>query len=92
MAQKAAIDVVEGHLAVADAPAIDARGSLLVHVGVGDDARDVAVATVNLRVNVVHEISSSPDGGFRPDDGPGGFEVHAGWACVLGIAAFAANE
>lgn len=90
-AQHAFIDVVEGHLVVADAPAIDALGSLRLDVMVGADERDVAMARFELNVGGAQVLRHYP-GVFHPDDGPSGFWASVGGICELGIAEFVATE
>ena len=91
-AQHASIDVVEGHLAVADAPAIDASGPLRLDVTVGPDERDIPMANFHLYVSGAEVLRSHRNNAFHPDDGPPGFRVSVGGICALGIAEFAANE
>ena len=90
-AQHAFIDVVEGQLAVAGAPAIDARGSLRLDVKVGADERDVAMARFELYVGGAQVLRHHP-GVFHPDDGPSGFWASVGGICNLAIAEFTAAE
>ena len=91
-ARHAYLDVLEGHLAAADAPAIDTQGWLHLDVRVGSGGRDVAMASIQLYDNGVTRLRSYPDGGFPPDDGPTEFVALVGGVCKLAIAEFTPTE